>query len=161
MIVAGIQMKMITKYISSLVYILLYLSRTQKSKQIKSIVNNALVLLYGPMWAVSICGVIINNFYHKKIKARDKTSTIVRIGSDIFGHILPVILIYLYGPTERQISPLISPLIYTLIYTLIIMLFFFTTGTYLVNTYIGVPKNLILIVAPLICLLAFYIRFIY
>jgi len=146
-------MKTITKYISTLIYILLYLSLTIKKPNQLYYINNALSILYGPICAVAFCGLIINNFFHEEIRKRDNTSTLVRIGSDIFGHILPLVLIVLYGPKKTSVS-----FIY---YLIIIFIFFYLCTDYLLRVYIGVPRNLITIVAPLICITAFYMRFIY
>ena len=144
-------MKAITKYISTLVYILLYLSLTLKKSNQLFYINTVLSILYGPICAVALCGLIINNFYHTEIRKRDNTSTIVRIGSDIFGHVLPLILIFLYGPKKTSVS--------FVHYLLIILLFFYLFTDYLLRTYIGVPKILITTIAPLICITAFYTRY--
>ena len=152
MIIYGIQMKAITKYIATLFYILLYLSLYTKNSNIKYFVDNSLAILYGPIWAMAICGLIINNFYHDEIRKRDNTTTIVRIISDVFGHILPLILITLYAPQKSNI-----PFIY---YLTIIILFFYISIDYLLDTYIGVPTVLITLVAPAICLGMYYLKYI-
>ena len=153
MIIFGIQMKAITKYIASLIYLLIYLSYTLQSNTKLYYINNVLSILYGPIWAVGICGLLINNFFHEKIRMRDNTTPSLRIFSDIFGHILPVILMYYYGPTKTSV-----PFVY---YTCFIIAFFVLSKNYFLNTYIGVPPFLLLIIAPLISIMMFYIRYIF
>jgi hypothetical protein len=153
MIIFGIQMKAITKYIATLIYLLIYLSHTLQSNTKLYYINNALAVLYGPIWAVAICGVLINNFFHDKIRERDNTTSLVRIFSDIFGHILPLLFIYYYGPTKTTVS--------FMYYTISIIMFFVLFKNYLVDTYIGVPPSLLLLIAPLISITMFYVRFIF
>tara|TARA_B110000008_G_scaffold235595_1_gene240525 strand:- start:923 stop:1390 length:468 start_codon:yes stop_codon:yes gene_type:complete len=151
MIILGIQMKAITKYVATLVYCLLYFFQTTKNPTRAKQIGNILSILYGPITAVAIIGLVINNFYHSKIQKRDGTSIWVRIGSDIFGHILPLWLIYTYGPTQTNVS--------LLLYLAIIAIFFISMKKYLLETYIGVPQFLITSIAPLICIVMFYLRF--
>ena len=153
MIIYGIRMDMLTKYVSGLVYVLLYLSYSIKSKRTLYYVNNALSVLYGPMCAVAMCGLLINGLFHKEIRKRDNTSTLVRVGSDIFGHILPFVLLSYYGPAKTDVS---LPL-----YLASVALFFFVFRSYLVRAYVGVPKALLLGVAPAICIAAYYLRYVY
>ena len=151
MIIYGIRMDMLTKYVSGLVYALLYLSHTLKSRTHLYYINNALSILYGPMCAVAVCGVLINNLFHEQIRKRDKTSSLVRVGSDIFGHVLPFVLIYYYGPTKSDV-PLAQ-------YVVLVSLFFLFFRQYILRAYIGVPAPILLGLAPVICLFMFYIRF--
>ena len=148
-------MKAITKYIATAVYILLYFSNTLKTNTNTNTklyyINNTLAIFYGPIWAVAICGILINNFFHDKIKKRDKTTPFVRISSDIFGHILPVILMYYYGPQKTSIS--------FMYYIIFIIAFFVLFKNYLLDTYVGVPPLLLLVIAPLISIVMFYIRY--
>ena len=151
MIVYGIRMDMLTKYVSSLVYALLYLSHTLKSRVALDYTNDALSILYGPMCAVAICGLLINSFFHEEIQKRDKTSTLVRIGSDIFGHVLPFALVYYYGPTKSNIS--------MTQYIALLLLFFTFFREHILRAYVGVPVPVLLGLAPVICISMFYLRF--
>ena len=151
MIVYGVRMDMLTKYVSGAVYILLYLSYTLRSKAALYYIDNALGALYGPMCAVAVCGVLINSLFHDKIQERDKTTTLVRVGSDVFGHILPFILLHYYGPTKTNIAPGL--------YVAFVASFFVVFSNYLLKAYIGVPHALLLGVAPSICIVMFYLRF--
>jgi len=151
MIIHGIRMDMLTKYVSGLVYLLLYLSHTLKSDEALYYANNALSVLYGPMCAVAVCGVLINNLFHEEIEKRDKTSALVRVGSDIFGHVLPFVLIYGdFGTGEN----------YGIMEILVLVsLFFLFFREYMLRAYIGVPAPVLLGLAPMICVFMFYLRF--
>ena len=151
MLIYGVRMDMLTKYVSGLVYVLLYISHTIRSREALYYINNALSILYGPMCAVAVCGVLINNLFHEEIKKRDKTSTLVRVGSDVFGHVLPFVLIYYYGPTKSDVT--------VTQYLALVAMFFLFFRRYLLRAYIGVPAPLLLGLAPVLCVFMFYTRF--
>jgi len=148
-----IQLRSLTKYVSTLVYILLYLSNTVTARSKLYYINNTLSLLYGPMWAVGVCGLLINSYFAEEMHRRDRQIKPLIIFSDIFGHLLPIILMVLYGPKETDI--------HFIWYLSFVILFFLIFHRYLLDTYIGVPPMLILFAAPSISILAFYYRYYY
>ena len=143
----------ITKYIAILTYILLVLSHIVKQKRILSYINDILSILYGIIWTAGICGFLINNIFYKQMMNRDKYTRFTLILEDIFGHILPLFLIYYYGPTTTHVT--------FRYYALFIILFTFLFGNYFSKIYVGVPKLLIIVVAPFIALMTFYMRYSY
>ena len=153
MIIFGIQMKTLTKYVAAIVYLLLYLSNTIRDKKKLYYIDNFLSFLYGPIFTVGICGFLINNFFHTEIRKRDNVHPVFRILGDIFGHILPLILMINYGPDKTDIP--------FGIYCLIVSVFFILLKNYLQDTYIGVPPILLLFIAPAISILAFYFKYIF
>ena len=152
MILYGVNMKAITKYVSGVVYILLYLFHNLKNSIAKYYIKNILAIFYGPMWSVCICGLLINNLLGEEMHKYYKTSKLSLFLSDIFGHILPLIVIIYYGPKKTDVS--------FLTYLFIIFIFFVLTKNYLIKTYIGVPPVLITTIAPSICIIMFYHKYI-
>lgn len=153
MIIYGIQTKTITKYISVIIYILLYFSYTTKNKTMKYRLNQLIALLFGPIWAVGICGFLINRFFAKEMHKRDKPSKYMIIFSDIFGHILPIILITLYAPKKTNIR------LYQVI--IFIISFYLIFHKHLYTTYIGVPTFILFGLPPIISIIVFYLKYYY
>ena len=143
----------ITKYIAILTYIFVALSRIVKQKPSIDYINDILCILYGFVWAVAICGILINNIFYKKIMQRHNLSRYKLIFDDIFGHILPLYLIYYYAPKTTRVM--------FRYYALFIILFTILLGNFFATVYVGVPKPLLVIAAPLIAISAFYIRYVY
>ncbi len=141
----------ITKYISTLIYILLILYHKIENVYINNILNDILSILYGLAWVLFICGLLINNVYHKELMKKHNLNRRTQLFGDIFGHILPLILIYNYGPTKTRIKfshLLISVVLFTLLF-----------GNYFTKVYVGVPPFILLFLAPSIMLFSFYNRF--
>ena len=83
----------------------------------------------------------------------DKLSRNELILEDIFGHILPFLLINYYAPKTTRVM--------FRYYALFIILFAILFGNYFTTLYVGVPKLLLVVGAPVIALTAFYIRYVY
>ena len=141
----------LTKYISTLIYILLILYHKIENDYIHNILNDILSILYGVAWVLFICGLLINNVYHKELMKKHNLNRRSQIFGDIFGHILPLILIYNYGPRKTRFK--LSHLL------ILVASFILLFGNYFTEVYVGVPPFIILILAPLIMLFSFYYRF--
>tara|TARA_B100000575_G_scaffold113639_1_gene90416 strand:- start:1332 stop:1817 length:486 start_codon:yes stop_codon:yes gene_type:complete len=141
----------LTKYISTLIYILLILYHKIENDYIHNILNDILSILYGVAWVLFICGLLINNVYHKELMKKHNLNRRSQIFGDIFGHILPLILIYNYGPRKTRVK--LSHLL------ILVASFILLFGNYFTEVYVGVPPFIILILAPLIILFSFYYRF--
>ena len=139
----------ITKYISTITYILLALSHVEKKQ---AIIDDILSILYGLVWVVGICGLLINNVFYEQLRKRDKLTKHRRFLIDIFGHILPLVLIYYYGPTKTRIN--------FSYYAIAVILFTLLFKGFFAKIYIGVPELLFAWLAPFIAITAFYTRYI-
>ena len=73
----------LTKYIATPIYLFLLLKYFVKQQYYHLIINDILSVLYGLSWATCIVGLIITNFYYKKIVARDKINRLTLILIDI------------------------------------------------------------------------------
>ena len=122
-----------------------------KNDNIKLYVGDILSILYGFSWAVFVCGLLINNIYYKDIANRDSIKRWYLILSDIFGHILPLYIIFYYGPKVTRIN--FKYLVFFVILSILLL------GNYFSKIYIGCPNYIIYFLVPFITLSTFYIRY--
>jgi len=139
----------LTKFVSFLIYLFLFLKYT--SNYYLLFIDDILSILYGLAWATCISGLLITNIFHKEIVKRSKIKRSTLIGIDIFGHILPLYLIYYYGPKKSRVN------IWYLLIAIISFIILF--GKYYKNVYIGVPPFILFILSPIIIIVSFYLRF--
>ena len=131
---------------------------------------NSLEILYGLIFTVSICGLIIHGFYMDKIIAKyknskeftklkpfigDKFKLVLNI-INIITHIIPLIYIIIYKPDKSNISV-----------NQIIQIYVILICTYICivdipsNIYVGVPNWLIYGLAPIILVGSTYYKKLY
>lgn len=143
----------VCNFVATITYVLLVLSYIIKNKTLLYIVNNLLSIFYALSWTTCIIGLMISNIFYKKIVKRDKLHRLTLVAGDMLLHVLPVCLLYYYGPTKSDVK--ISYLI------LATILFMILSHNYLLKIYVGVPKYILLYLGPLIFLSSFYYLFSY
>jgi hypothetical protein len=131
---------------------------------------NSLEILYGLIFTVSICGLIIHTFYMDKIIAKYKKSKEFNklkpyIGNNfklvlnilnIITHIIPLIYIIIYKPDKSNIS--FNQIIQ--IYIILICVYIYIVDIPS-NIYVGVPNWLIYGLAPIILICSTYYKKLY
>ena len=144
--------KTISKYVALSVYIsVIVLHLKPENSRAHRTASNALALLFGPAWAVAICGLLINNVFYRAMERRDRTTPAGRLLGDVFAHVAPAALVCLYAPATFPVSKTSYA---AAILTLLTLL-----GPWLCDVYVGVPRSLIWVAAPAILLGATYARY--
>ena len=150
--------KSVTRDISSAIYIFLFLQYLIKKNYINNssfvnFVHNILTIEYGLAWGVAICGLIVNIFYKRTNIDRRWADYQLRL-IDVFGHILPLILLCFFAPEKTNLkfsTIVLSYVMLGLLYTFI--------GTKIANIYVGVPPVILYVLFPFIMLSAIYIKY--
>ena len=113
---------------------------------IKKGAADALSLLFGPICAVSICGFLVNNVYHKEMAKRDRTTRLGRLLGDVVGHVLPPILAYAFSARRMPIT--------MTAFALTIVPLYMLTVPHLCAVYVGMPRWVPEWLAPVVALTA-------
>ena len=140
-------LKHFTAHYAITTYICLIIKWKSSNEKLVKAIDELLPILKSLSVSVLICGFIINNFcddFVKKIGAKRHHLIL----SDIFGHILPCILLFKYSPKTSSISPYV-PLLLALFSVMFLYKLY-------INQYPGVPKPLITYVFPAIFLISYY-----
>ena len=118
---------------------------------IKKGAANALSLLFGPICAVSICGFLVNNVYHREMAKRDRTTRLGRLLGDLIGHVFPAILAYAFSARRMPIS--------MTAFVLTIVPLYLLTVPHLCAVYVGLPRWVPEWLAPVVALIAQVVRY--
>ena len=144
--------KTISKYFATTVYISTIIKYfTHRATRSHQGADNALAVIFGPAWAIAVCGLLVNNFFYKDIAKRDKTTLIGRRLGDIFGHIIPAIIVTMYAPDRLPISKTT--------YISGILIIFLVLIPWLQKVYVGVPGWVIWGLAPSITIISTCLRY--
>ena len=151
--------KAMSKISAGTVYIFLFLNylilnNHIKNKLIIKYVDYILTVEYGIAWGVGICGLLINNLFYHKILEKYKIYKWMLPITDIFSHIIPLILIYYYAPKTSNLNFTTITFIYLMLY----LLYYLAVGEFS-QVYVGVPKLVIYGLFPLIIILSTYIKY--
>ena len=103
---------------------------------------------------MGICGLIINAYFYQQILQKYHLSRWMQHFSDVFGHLLPLILMYFYAPRKTDLT---FPAM-LLIYLVLSVGYFFIVGNP-AEVYVGVPAPVLFLLPPAVLLLATYFRF--
>ena len=116
------------------------------------IIDNLLSFLYGLAWTVCIIGLIINKFYYKEILIKYGLTRLSQHLSDIFGHIIPLILILYFSPKKTNLT-FINFIQFYILLTIIYIIIFGLPH----KIYVGVPLLVIYLLSTIILLLSTYL----
>ena len=137
----------VTPYVSILVYLTVILRLFVQNR----FLDNFMSILFSITWAMGVTGIVINAFYAEKLMKKFKITQEMKTVGDIFGHLIPPVLITLFGPTQTQIPFM---LIVALALALPIICY-----QYLVSVYIGVPPFILIGLPAVVFVLSFYLRY--
>ena len=145
-------LKTISKYFAATVYlaaIIKYFSAA--GGKVRQGADNVLAVMFGPAWAIAICGLLVNNVFYKGIAKRDKTTLLGRRVGDIFGHVLPAVFVTMYAPDLIPMS--------SCTYTTIVVALFALLVPVLRQVYVGVPGWVLWGLAPFVVLFAAHAKY--
>ena len=115
-------------------------------KSLKNGASDALALLFGPICAVSVCGFLVNNVYHRELARRDRTTYLGRVLGDVVGHVFPPVLAFIYSSKRMPVSMAAFALTVLPLYAL--------TVPHLCAVYVGMPKWVPEWLAPAVAMVA-------
>ena len=119
--------------------------------RVRSIAADVLAIMFGPAWALAVCGLLVNNVYYKGIAKRDRTTVLGRRVGDVFGHALPALLVTLYAPDQIPLTKCT--------YSAGIIVLVALLVPWLRRVYIGVPGWVTWGLAPAVALAATHLRY--
>ena len=151
-IVGGLNPLTVSKYFAAAVYIAaLSKAMTKTGTRFHLWSDNALAVLFGPAWAIAVCGALVNNVYFRAMAARDKTTRLGRGLGDVFGHILPALVVTIYAPAAFPVTGCT--------YSAGVILLVALCGRWLQGVYVGVPWWVVWALAPAIALGATHAKY--
>ena len=129
-------------------YICLLIKWKSNNERVVKIVDVILSILKPLSVSIMICGLVINNFCDDFVKNFGAKRHHL-ILSDVFGHILPCILLFKYAPKTSYIPSYIPVLLAFLPIVFLHKLY--------IKQYPGVPKYLIIYAFPALFLISYYV----
>ena len=142
--------KTISFWIALFVYISVLMKICFSYKNVV-ILDNFMSILYAFAWSTGISGLIMNVFYSNDFTKKYNITQQMLILSDIFLHIIPIILITKYAPVETDIS------FYEILAGCILI--FILIGKYVLKIYIGIPIHVLFLLPMIITISSFYLRY--
>ena len=147
-----LNVKTVSKYFAAAVYVAAALKVFSKvGTQLRLTADNALALLFGPAWSIAVCGVLINNVYFEGMAKRDRTTPLGRKVGDVFGHVLPAVVVTLWAPDTMPITQCT--------YSAGLIVLFGILVPWLREVYVGVPAWVMWGLAPGVALGATHAKY--
>ncbi len=148
----GLNLEMVSTYVAMAVYVAAGIQYiTRKRSKIHRTAGQALALLFGPAWAVAVCGLLVNNVLHHDIAKRDKTTPLGRRVGDILGHLLPAAIVTLRAPDMLAVTKCA--------YSAFVIVAVALLAPWLRRVYVGVPGWVVWGLGPAVALIATHLRY--